>query len=545
VVAIIALVGIRLCTGPEETLAFLLYDDAYYYFGVARNLAGGHGSTFDGINPTNGYHPLWCWLLVPVFALVDDPGRAVRIIAGAWFVLAAVAPCALWWALRPRTGASGAVMAAALFGLQPVLAAGLSRPNGLETPLYALLVAVAIGRFERVCGTGPSPPTLVAMAGLGATLGAVTLARMDGGFLGVAAAVLLVAHGFRAWGPRAAAGRIGILVGAAAVVVAPSLMWNVARFDHPVPVSGRVVALVAADERAELGGALSTANLRRRAGYGLGSVPAQLARGAIQGTAMEKLWIRTGPLGGMAALAAAGTLVTLALARRRRSGPLLTDAVALLASFCALHYTLYVGWLWASAETWYRLYYFMPEVMLLAAACGAALGPALDAMGSPVVRRSVGAAGLALVAWHLSDHAAKLRTAYEAKPGPVAQRHIYGWIRERMSPGEVLGARDAGKLGFFSDRPVVNLDGLINDQRLLEALRQDRVAEYVCASPIRYLLYDRPLLGGFDPASPTTPPVDGSVVGSTLYRLHALPGCSIGEIPGATDDWVVVEVTRR
>ena len=80
VVAIIALSGIRLCTGPEETLAFLLYDDAYYYFGVARNLAGGHGSTFDGINPTNGYHPLWCWILVPVFALVDDPGHRGRSI---------------------------------------------------------------------------------------------------------------------------------------------------------------------------------------------------------------------------------------------------------------------------------------------------------------------------------------------------------------------------------------------------------------------------------------------------------------------------------
>jgi len=117
VVALIALSGIRLCTGPEETLAFLLYDDAYYYFGVARNLAAGHGSTFDGIHSTNGYHPLWCWLLVPVFALVDDPGRAVRVIGAVWFVLAAVAPCALWWALRPRTGASGAVMAAALFGL--------------------------------------------------------------------------------------------------------------------------------------------------------------------------------------------------------------------------------------------------------------------------------------------------------------------------------------------------------------------------------------------------------------------------------------------
>jgi len=544
VVAIIAFVGIRLCIGPEETLAFLFYDDAYYYFGVARNLASGLGSTFDGINPTNGYHPLWCWLLVPVLAVVDGPGPALRGIGALWFVLAALAPCALWRALRPRTGATGAVMAAALFGLQPVLAAGLSRPNGLETPLYAVLIAVAIGRFERAAGSAPSPPPPAAMLALGIALGAVTLARLDGGMLGVAGVALLAMHGFRDWGPRAVAGRVGILVAAATVVVGPSLIWNVARFDHPVPVSGRAVSLAAADERAGLGGTLSTANLRRRAGYALARVPAQLARGAVKGSPIEGPLVRSGSLGGAAALALTGGLLTLGLARRRRAGPLLTDALAVLASFCALHYAAYVLWLWASGETWYRLYYFMPEVMLLAAACGAALGPSLDAVRSPVLRWSVATAGLALLGWHVWDHAARTRSSYQAPPGPVAERHIYAWVRERTAPGEVLGARDAGKLGFFSHRPVVNLDGLINDQRLLGALRENRVAEYVCRSPIRYLLYDRPLLGGFDPASPAVPPPDAADVGLTLHRLHGLPGCSIREVPGATDDWVVIEVNR-
>src|SRR5678816_2782021 len=44
-------------------------DDAYYYFKVAQNISEGHGSTFDGINKTNGYHPLWMLICVPVFAL--------------------------------------------------------------------------------------------------------------------------------------------------------------------------------------------------------------------------------------------------------------------------------------------------------------------------------------------------------------------------------------------------------------------------------------------------------------------------------------------
>ncbi|WP_263377022.1 glycosyltransferase family protein [Granulicella aggregans] len=38
-------------------------DDFYYYLVVARNLARGLGSTFDGVTPTNGYHPLYLLLL--------------------------------------------------------------------------------------------------------------------------------------------------------------------------------------------------------------------------------------------------------------------------------------------------------------------------------------------------------------------------------------------------------------------------------------------------------------------------------------------------
>ncbi len=44
-------------------------DDAYYYFKVAQNISEGQGSTFDGINRTNGYHPLWMLVCIPIFTL--------------------------------------------------------------------------------------------------------------------------------------------------------------------------------------------------------------------------------------------------------------------------------------------------------------------------------------------------------------------------------------------------------------------------------------------------------------------------------------------
>ena len=50
-----------------------------WLFTIAHNLAQGHGATFDGLYVTNGFHPLWQLLLVPLFAFFrDDPFTPIR-----------------------------------------------------------------------------------------------------------------------------------------------------------------------------------------------------------------------------------------------------------------------------------------------------------------------------------------------------------------------------------------------------------------------------------------------------------------------------------
>jgi hypothetical protein len=58
-----------LSDGQNLSLRWFTRDDAFYYYKVAQNISEGNGSTFDGINPTNGYHPLWMLVCVPIFAL--------------------------------------------------------------------------------------------------------------------------------------------------------------------------------------------------------------------------------------------------------------------------------------------------------------------------------------------------------------------------------------------------------------------------------------------------------------------------------------------
>lgn len=61
-------------------------DDAFYYYKVAQNVLTGHGFTFDQINLTNGFHPMWMVVCLGVFWLSRYnlllPLRALILVSG-------------------------------------------------------------------------------------------------------------------------------------------------------------------------------------------------------------------------------------------------------------------------------------------------------------------------------------------------------------------------------------------------------------------------------------------------------------------------------
>jgi hypothetical protein len=52
---------------PVNYLLNYFHDDSFFYIKIARNISVGLGSTFDSVNPTNGYHPLWLMILSLLF----------------------------------------------------------------------------------------------------------------------------------------------------------------------------------------------------------------------------------------------------------------------------------------------------------------------------------------------------------------------------------------------------------------------------------------------------------------------------------------------
>lgn len=57
-------------------------DDAYYYLIIARNFVELGFFTFDGINETNGFHPLWQYILVIMYKVIGtDSSQSLQIFS--------------------------------------------------------------------------------------------------------------------------------------------------------------------------------------------------------------------------------------------------------------------------------------------------------------------------------------------------------------------------------------------------------------------------------------------------------------------------------
>ena len=61
-------------------------------------------------------------------------------------------------------------------------------------------------------------------------------------------------------------------------------------------------------------------------------------------------------------------------------------------------------------------------------------------------------------------------------------------IRRHVEESAIVGSKDAGLLGYFLPNPVVNLDGLVNDSRFYEQLKEGTVGSYVRSEGIDYLV---------------------------------------------------------
>ena len=453
-------------------------DDAFYYFTIARNVVAGHGATFDGLAPTNGFHPLWLLLLTPVFALTAAlraaPWTAVHLALGLCALLDVASGLLLWRLLRRLGCPRGAHWAAAVWFLSPftVLLSLRGMESSLNVTLFALWAWLLARAFEppAAAGGAPSPggPGVRAGAVLGLVTGLAFLARTDNGpllGLALAAATLAAVRRRRSRAPRA----LGFLVTAGALtalVALPWFLWNLATFGTPWQVSGA----------AKLANPLI-----------FGHVPGGLRHTLAYLVAF--VWVPAFFVAGesmkhRAAFQAVATLEWAALlallpflARalwRPRVGTRHEVALA-LGVYLAAHAAVYVLVL----RTYVAWYATVPVFVLVALFAGLAA----DALLERMPRAARGA--LAVVALVVAG--ATFGQFFRAtRIEPRGEEHVVRPILTkiaRLAPGtRTVGVFNAGAAGYFAPDigpfTVVNLDGLVNNAAV-EAWRTGRYLEYL------------------------------------------------------------------
>ncbi len=150
---IAAILGLGLyaaCSAPHNfSTRWFVRDDAYYYFKVAQNISEGNGSTFDGVNLANGYHPLWMVICIPIFSLARfDLILPLRILLVVMAAINAATSVLLFRLLKKAVAAPIAMLAAAYWAFDFTIHDTVTQP-GMETGLVALSVVLTLNLLQR------------------------------------------------------------------------------------------------------------------------------------------------------------------------------------------------------------------------------------------------------------------------------------------------------------------------------------------------------------------------------------------------------------
>lgn len=469
-----------------------LYDDAFYAFQIARNIASGLGPTFDGVHMTNGFQPLYVLLLVPLFLISrGDPILPVHIALTMSALLAAATAWFFYRVASRYARSSAALIATALWAVSPVVMRQTA--NGLETALALFSLAWAVDYYLRNVRNNDTPEQGTYVR-LGALLGLAILSRIDLVFFVLAMAldylVVLRTRGAVREEIR------GVAVGAAVAfaMCLPWLAYGAVAVGSAFPESGAATRYlsVAYAPFFDLGPATMESGPDARFVWGhlIHSFSVLKATPVVQPLFRSVAKLQEAgvlPAGSIAVTNVFSVLLVVALVgwmlrRTRAAAARSLSELNFLLLFSVLLIAAYSTWIFG-VFFFIRYYYPIYFVLMLYAAVSIDGAFTWLAARSRVPRRALmSAAAVYAAAVLFMGFNAGFRTAPMYRFYDVAC-----WVEQNTEPGETLGVFQSGTIGYLSKRNVVNLDGKVN-REARSALREGRLNEYVTDAGISLIM---------------------------------------------------------
>jgi len=211
---------------PIQALLNLFHDDSFFYMVIARNYAAGLGYSFDGLNITNGFHPLWLWLLSGISSQITLIGESgIRMVVVTQSLLSIVAAL-LYVRLLARGGALIGVQLSFFFSYLFICTfADMGQESALFSCLFAFLLTLLIGPIT----TQSNIVALIHLVAITTIPALMVLARLDCIFLLVGSSVALFLSNRK---KQALLVALGIACGLISI-----FSFNLLFFGHPYSIS--------------------------------------------------------------------------------------------------------------------------------------------------------------------------------------------------------------------------------------------------------------------------------------------------------------------
>lgn len=439
-----------------ELSSTTFHDDAYYYFQTARNIAAGNGLAFDGYNATNGFHPLWMGVCAIVALIAPEPHTYYYLILGVNLLIAVLFSVLVFRMFSGYLGDWFAGFAVALINWN--LYTSLNLFSGLETALYLLLFFFTIDRFPRTKWTDRKDLLV-----LGVLFGLTFLARTS--FILFAPVLLgyVIVTGrlrdFKSFGT------IFVYLGLPALAVCvPYLLWNYSLTGHFQQISGLVKDLY-----------VSPYSWERIVFKGLSELPKSIV--------LRPLWLNV-------FMVVWPCLFLFVLVRCRPLPRFLGDErLYLLGSFSIVAVIYYMLSYSERISAWHFMVPWVTVQILFAHLLKATYDFAGQWQWGPTVVATL------VIAMAMNQAVQIPLFVYRGtKIHPYYLtatdygKELADWISHNVPKDAKVGVFNAGYLGFFSGRTVVNLDGLANGVELYRYLKDGRGAwKYALDKKLDYI----------------------------------------------------------
>lgn len=448
-------------------------DDSYYYFRIAQNIANGYGSTFDQINLTNGYQPLVLWFLVFVYKILGSdiftPVILSQVILS--FISTLAAFITFIFVRKISNSDFAAVLSTIFIFLNPVIIA--INFKSLETNFYWLFLIVTLIYYDNYLKNPDEKISASKFFIFGLLIALAALSRLDGGFYIVAFAIYLILKTSEELSVRF---KKVIYAGVGfSFLFVPYLLYNYLVFGNPVPISGR--AKVFHNHRAVLNqvGDYFTLDfflyeLRRFI------FPFNFDLFANRGF---------GPFEQFAVyLVIFVTIIFLVIFLKSGHFKEVFKkwyGFGFIPIFLLFHYSFYTLYFWE-----YRFYYFLPEFLILSIFFVMVFDTWIFSKFDNSLQK-IRAITISVILIIFALGGIKIFTAQHEQT--LAYKTAL-WIKENLPKDKIYSSANTGILSYFSQFKFVNLDGMVNNDELLNVYRKGEEAylKYLKQKNIEYIV---------------------------------------------------------